>query len=460
MITRNRQTMRTETTTSRFLLVPMLMLLALTGSPRASGPITTEDVVLSSEKRTAIVHRVADTFEERYVFEDIARKMGSFIRSRLADHGYDSITTTEGLVSQLAEDLRSVSHDRHVKAYPYMEHPVWSDEKLAQQRAQALLESKRENFGFQTVKILPGNIGYVNITQFYDVNDAGPTAIAAMNFLASCEALIIDLRENGGGYTTTRLLILSYLFEEPTHVNDHHDRKGLFRQEWTLPFVNGPKMAGIPLYVLVGRPTFSAAEGFAFALKNRSRATIIGETTAGGAHSVEYFHFPEEGITVRVPTARALDPLTETNWEGSGVEPDIQVPAFEQGLLVANIEALKKMVENEPEGGRRYSLQWALDDYQSQLEPVVLDARDLEQYAGEYGAYRVTHEGGSLFYQRQNRGRILLIPMGNDCFRIDDQKDYSKYRVQFTKDSSGGIDGFFIHDSDGDKYPRATRSAH
>jgi hypothetical protein len=391
------------------------------------------------------------------VFPDTARRTGELVRGNLDAGAYDSITDFDTLISRLTEDLQSISHDRHIKLYRYQQHPAWGEADSIAQRDQELRELKRENFGFPSVDILPGNIGYVNITQFYDPRHAGPTATAAMNFLANSDALIIDLRENGGGYSTMKGLICSYLFEAPTHLMDFYNRDGISEQDWTVPFVSGARMTSIPVYVLTSRLTFSAGEGTAFALKNRGRAKVIGERTAGGAHAVEYFHFPEESLTVRVPTSRAVDPLTRTNWGGRGVEPDIQ-GASDRALIVANIEALKQLLSKESDDGQRYLLQWALDDYQNQLNPIVLKPSRLSEYVGDYGADRVTLESGSLYYYRQNRSKKEIAPMGNDGFIISDPKGHSKYRIQFIRNSSGRVNGFYIHDCDGDKYPVTERT--
>lgn len=256
-----------------------------------------------------------------------------------------------------------------------------------------------------------------------------------------------------------RQLICSYFFDKPTLLIDSYDRNGKSEQQWTLPFVPGPKMNRIPIYVLISRQTFSAAEGFAFCLKNRGRATIIGERSGGGAHSVEYYHFPQESITIRVPNRRSVDPVTNSNWEGAGVEPDIQVPAFDEGLIVANIEAIKKLLSSENKKNQKYLLQWTLDDYKNQLNPIVLDDSILSVYVGEYGANKITLEHGNLYYHRQNRSKRQIIPMGNDGFKIYDIGGYSKYRIQFLRKSSGEIAGFYIHDHDGDKHSVMTINA-
>jgi tetratricopeptide (TPR) repeat protein len=144
-----------------------------------------------------------------------------------------------------------------------------------------------------------------------------------MQFVSNVDALIIDLRRNGGGNPATIQYICSYFFAERTHLNSLYWRQGDRTEEfWTLDDVEGAKMPIVPIFVLTSRRTFSGGEEFAYNLKTRKRATLIGETTGGGANPGGGFPLPE-GFSMFVPTGRAINPVTGTNWEGTGVEPDI-----------------------------------------------------------------------------------------------------------------------------------------
>ena len=142
------------------------------------------------------------------------------------------------------------------------------------------------NFGFEKVERLKGNVGYIDLRGFTPAEFSAETIVAAMNFVANTDALIFDLRQNGGGDPATVALLSSYLFgPEPVHLNSLYWREGdTTHQWWTLPFVPGKRYAGKDVYVLTSKRTFSAAEEFTYNLKNLKRATIIGETTGGGAH--------------------------------------------------------------------------------------------------------------------------------------------------------------------------------
>ena len=164
---------------------------------------------------------------------------------------------------------------------------------------------------------------------FADPKFCGPTAIAAMNFLANANAVIFDLRENGGGHPAMVALISSYLFCKPTHLNDLWERKDdKTEQYWTLSYVPGKRLAEQSAYVLTSSRTFSAAEEFSYNLQQLDRASIVGETTGGGAHPVSGYRI-DDRFQVMVPFARAINPISKTNWEGVGVKPDVEAPAAE-----------------------------------------------------------------------------------------------------------------------------------
>jgi C-terminal processing protease CtpA/Prc len=163
-----------------------------------------------------------------------------------------------------------------------------------------------------------------------------------MGFVAHTDAVIFDLRQNGGGHPAMVTLIASYLFDKPTHLIDIYNRKeNTTTQNWTLSYLPGPRLPKQPAFVLTSKRTFSGAEEFAFDLKNQKRATIVGETTGGGAHPVSG-HMVADYFTIGVPFAKSLDPVTKTNWEGTGVEPDVKVPAAD-ALATAEKLALEKI---------------------------------------------------------------------------------------------------------------------
>jgi hypothetical protein len=232
-------------------------------------------------------------------------------------------------------------------------------------------------------------------------------------------------------------LLLSYLFDRPTHLNDFVTRPdGRTRQYWTHAKVPGPSLSGTPVYVLTSGFTVSAAEEFAYDLKSYRRATIVGEQTGGGAHMVRLVRFPSLHAGVMVPFGRAVNPNTGTNWEGVGVTPDIRVPA-EQALSAAHLDALTRLRDRAQDPNLARSYEWAMSGVVARRNAITLDTAALDACVGAYGPRQVTREGNTLFYQREGRARMRLVPAGADLFLVEGME---AFRVRFGRDPSGAID--------------------
>jgi hypothetical protein len=305
------------------------------------------DITIDAATRAAVVEGIAKHLNQSYVFPDTAKKMEAAIREHAKE--YQQITSAKAFADTLTRDLQAVSNDKHLRVrYSYQPIPVREErgEPTAAQREEMRRNFNWMNQGFNKVERLPGNIGYIEFRGFFNPEFGGDTVAAAMNFINGTDALIIDLRKNGGGDPTMVALICSYLFgPEPVHLNDLYWREGNRTDEfWTRKEIPGKRYLNKDVYVLTSKRTFSGAEEFSYNLKNLKRATIIGETTGGGAH-------PGTGVRLNehfgmfVPSGRAISPITKTNWEGTGVTPDVDVPA-DQALTVAKLMALKKSVGN------------------------------------------------------------------------------------------------------------------
>ena len=204
---------------------------------------------------------------------------------------YDAITDGDAFAARLTTDLQEVSHDKHLRVdfNPFKMPP--RPEPTPEDEARFHQQMEHDNCAFDKVEILPNNIGYIKFDGFMDASFCGPTVVAAMGFVAHTDAIIFDLRQNGGGQPAMVTLIASYLFDKPTHLIDIYNRKeDSTTQNWTLSYLPGPRLTKQPVFVLTSKRTFSGAEEFAFDLKNQKRATIVGETTGGGAHPVVGAH--------------------------------------------------------------------------------------------------------------------------------------------------------------------------
>lgn len=318
-----------------------------TSSVRALPPgATPVNVVVDSDLRKRVIDGINADLNEFYIDAALARQMENSLLAHEKSGDYEKITDGDAFAAQLAKDLLEVSHDKHLRVdfssfkIPPQHDPTPEDE------ARFHDQMVHDNCMFRKVEILPNNVGYIRFDGFMDASFCGPTVVAAMGFAAHTDAVIFDLRQNGGGQPAMVTLIASYLFDKPTHLIDMYNRKeDSTSQNWTLSYLPGLRLAKQPVFVLTSKRTFSGAEEFAFDLKNQKRATIVGETTGGGAHPVSR-HVVADYFMVGVPFAMSLDPVTKTNWEGTGVEPDVKVSADDaletaQKLVNVKIQATK-----------------------------------------------------------------------------------------------------------------------
>jgi retinol-binding protein 3 len=289
-----------------------------------------ENIKLDAAARQRVLDGVASSLTEYYVYPEAAQKMVAALRDRQMRGEYNSVTDGDVFASELTKHLQEVSHDKHLHVnYSPYKLPPDKQGPSPEEKASFRKQLEHSNCGFAKVEVLPGNIGYLKFNFFGDPDLCGPTAIAAMNFLSHVDAIIFDLRENGGGDPKMVALISTYLFDKPTHLNDLYNRKeDQSTQYWTLPYVPGNRLADTPAFVLTSQNTFSGAEEFSYNLKNLKRATLVGETTGGGAHPVDG-HRIDDHFMIGVPFARAINPVSKTNWEGTGVAPDVPAKASE-----------------------------------------------------------------------------------------------------------------------------------
>ena len=307
-------------------------------TPRIAMP---DDGSLAAEQMSGreIVTTAMSLLRANYVFPEVAEQAAVAVEARLAAGEYDNLDeiTLTGLVTT---HLRELTGDKHLGLRlgggppPGREPepgPADMEPKGHEARRLAMRQMGRlDNFGIRRVERLDGNVGYLDVRRVAVPANAGPAIAAAMELVAGTYALILDLRRNGGGSPEGVLLWCSYLLEEkPTHLNDiYHADTGETRQFWALPYVPGTRYVDRPVYVLTSSRTFSGGEEFCYNLQALGRAELIGETTGGGAHPTRGFPI-SPAVHIGVPFARSINPITGTNWQGTGVIPDVTVPEAE-----------------------------------------------------------------------------------------------------------------------------------
>lgn len=308
--------------------------------------MTTKRGQLENQVIKGVVEKVITEVKENYIFPEKAQLVSELLSNNLNQGLYNHIIDGEEFAKTITENMQEVTHDKHLRLrYSIKENS--EDREISAKEIQEELRRKSvaNNYGFYRVERLDGNIGYIDLRMFEDPSIAGETAISAMNILSNTEALIFDLRKNGGGSPQMIALLTTYLFAEPTHLNNFYYRpENSMDQTWTLPYVPGKRYLDKPVYVLTSHYTFSAGEEFTYDLKNLKRATIVGEVTGGGAHPGGFQQITKN-FRMFIPNGRAINPITNTNWEGTGVEPDINV-SEEEALNTAYKEALA-YIENK-----------------------------------------------------------------------------------------------------------------
>jgi hypothetical protein len=314
----------------------------LAGAARAAPP------PLDASSRAQVIDSLIKQLDDNYVFPEVASNIDKALRAKQQGGGYDSLSEPKAFAGALTADLRDIAHDKHLRVMssdiprssanaPGMGTPS------PEQQADMVKMMAAHGYGIANVDTLPGNVGYLDMRGFERIKWAAPAVTAAMTRLAGSDALIIDMRSNGGGDPAGVAFLCSYLFDQRTHLNDLHWRDGDRTEEfWTDTGVPGARYGQRKaVYVLTGPRTFSGGEEFSYDLQQLKRATLIGETTGGGANPGR-MRLLTPYFGAFIPNGRAINPITKTNWEGSGVTPDISVPAGD-ALATAHKLALEKL---------------------------------------------------------------------------------------------------------------------
>lgn len=323
---------------------------------------------LNAQARKEIIDEIATAMFGNYVFEDVAKKMGDDLKERLLRGEYDKFDQPQEFAIRLTKDLRDLSHDQHIEVF--LTESVFPKSRAVEtrerRRVKALEGSRLVNFGIQKYEVLEGNIGLLEFNEITN-REFGEKAITAVMSLASnADALIIDLRRSRGGDPHMIEWITSYLFgDQKVHLNDlYYRRINLTQEYWTDPRAPGPRFdLNKPIYILTSARTFSAAEEITYDLQSLKRAMVVGEATRGGAHMVNPFELSHQ-LSVYIPIARAINPVTKANWEGTGVKPDV-VTTEEGALKAAMLLALESIVKQSTDLVRKEDLRNKIDKLKS-----------------------------------------------------------------------------------------------
>ncbi|MBC6608796.1 hypothetical protein H8B13_18355 [Hymenobacter sp. BT188] len=399
-----------------------------------------------------LMDSVALRLQQHYIFPEQAQRMGAYVLAQAQQNVYAALATDPKRVTkQLQADLQAVHRDPHlfVEYNPELaKNSRVSPQPTAEELAHAQKYWKANNYLFKKVEVLPGNIGYFPFTGFVpDLTGAKPTISAGLQFLANTAALIIDLRQNRGGSPEMVNLLESYFFQEKTHLNDLINRSTNDTTVFYADPAKVPFTLSMPVYILTSHDTFSGAEDFTYALQQTKRAMVVGETTGGGAHPTRPVSVGQ-GFAVSIPYARSLNPVTRTDWEGTGVVPDVKVEAG-QALAKARelaLRAQRQTASSEPE---KRQMDYLLDELVAQRPAAMVPVSRLQPYTGTYGPLTMYLTGNKLFCKNADAGNLVteLRPIAPHRFVLDDNA-----HVEFVQDSTGKWNRIKLYVSDGNVF--------
>jgi len=328
-----------------------------------------------------IIEKISGLLEEKYVFPDRATKYAEEFGKKNQSGSYNALKDASEFADKLTQDLQNITGDKHIRLRLIETSDIGEKtESALHHPVRLFLLRNKENAGFFKLEWIDGKIGYLDIRRFYSPPESKDLFVAAMRFLANANAIIIDLRENQVGSTDILPFFCRYFLDYPTQLTSNYIREADFLQEsWISKEIEGKPLTTVPLFLLTSQRTFSAAEWLAYDMKVRKRATIVGEPSKGGAHSVDLFKIDDQ-FEIYIPTSRAINPVTGGNWEGTGVIPDVPVPseaALDKAIELAKIAADEHWQEKEK------SLSAAVEEMDGQLSLAEKLFRENKKDAAE-----------------------------------------------------------------------------
>jgi hypothetical protein len=399
-------------------------------------------------KINELINSISDSLNKHYIFPDKAENISTYLRAQLKSNVYTNLLNDpQKLERQIKNDISSVFQDPHLRI---QFDPGFNAQVAYHPTTEELQQVKKywkdNNYSFKKLEVLPGNIGYLSFNLFVDdINAAKPTIKAALSFLANTDAIILDLRNNMGGDPNMVSQVESYFFSQKTEMNSLINRSN---KDTIFMYADPSKTDSLsllmPVYILTSQHTFSGAEDFCYGMKVAKRALIVGEITGGGAHPQMPFSV-NQGFVMYIPFARSLNPITHTDWEGTGVIPDVKISANKALIKAQELIFRESLTRaNDPKTKNKY-----LYLINSLLENEInekLPLSTLLHYVGEYGGLVVYLDKNKLYCRNNNNGGGIteLKQLSNNLFLLD--KDA---QIEFKQNSQGVVFGINILVNDG-----------
>lgn len=408
----------------------------------------------SAQEPRKAVDDIAKTIEANYYDPRQATAIASELRRAAARGEFDTHQDPRDLATALTDRLQP--KDRHFRVEwspadgpaPPPDGPVLRRRPVGAQGpvSAASPQERRGNYGVRRTEVLPGNVGYIELREFANFPFGQPDAPArraieaALQLVSGTDAVIIDLRDNGGGSPSMVGYLSSAFTPKGADIyNVFHSREGT-QSEAPADWYPTPRL-DVPLYVLTSGRTGSAAEAFAYTMKNARRAKIVGEASGGAANPGGMMD-AGNGFRVFVSRGSPRSPITGTNWEGTGVAPDVPAAAAD-ALGVARALALEAVLDQGLPQDEAIDTRWALEALRAESAPRRVSSAP---YVGQYGALTVSEREGALLMQRERRPPLTLIQLDGDTFTV--AGDPSR-RVVFERNASGAVVALEVRSSNG-----------
>jgi hypothetical protein len=388
---------------------------------------------LTEEEKSNILSIVMQKLEKYYPFPDISEKTIKSLKIQLLNRYYDKYNSPGNFAAQVTNSLEQFSNDKHLdllydpELSKILSKGTTKDIDYTGQEAQTEIWN---NYGFKELKILDGNIGYLNLSVLFSVNYAGRVADFAMGYFANCKALIIDLRQNGGGWGDMVDYLLGYLTDhkEPLLLNISQSTLDSSKYSEVIPsYVPGKKLIGIPIYILTSSVTASAAEAFISHLKYFNKnVVIVGKKTKGAENPVEHIAI-DNVFVLQIPAWKRIYSKNPHTWEGVGISPDVETEAND-ALKKAHINILEELIKTSNMKADIEKYRWALEGITAGYTGI--NVKMIKKYAGKYGKIKITYTDSKLYYQSGENPSSIMLPISDDYFVIEGI-DY--FRIRFVR---------------------------
>jgi hypothetical protein len=330
--------------------------------------------------RSEVLSRIADLLESNFVLTERAKEMADAFRTRSTSGAYDGYVESTDFAAAVTTDLVAITGDSHT-LFRVIEPTVLNEAPVSPMHHPLRLFrlGQDEHLGINRLEWYPGHVGYLDLTRIYPLSESREMVDAAIRFLSLADAVIIDLRENGGGSGESLPYLCGFFLPGSTQLTSYiSTQDGFLKEFWTSEEGPHESLADVPLFLLTSERTFSAAEMFAYDMQVLGRATAVGDPTGGGANSVDLFPIDEE-FEIYISTSRAINPITGGNWEGSGVIPDVRVP---EEVALDTALALAKAAGSVRADAREATQRAAIAEMESRLERAVALLRGGDEVGG------------------------------------------------------------------------------